>query len=72
MKMNNRIAYLDIAKALAIFLVVWGHVIVFNNTASYEDRIAKAIYSFHTAFFMFLSGYFFSYALRKDVKTLIV
>ena len=59
MKMNNRIAYLDIAKALAIFLVVWGHVIVFNNTASYEDRIAKAIYSFHTAFFMFLSGYFF-------------
>lgn len=72
MKERQRLLYMDVAKALAMFLVVWGHIIVFNDSEGYEDRVAQGIYSFHTAFFMFLSGCFFANALRKNFKTLLI
>lgn len=70
--MSNRILYLDVAKSLAMLLVVFGHVIVDYDTRGYAAPCALAIYSFHTAFFMFMSGWFFSNALKKQYKTLIV
>ncbi len=51
--MSSRIKYFDVAKALAIFLVVNGHIIVFHNSMSYANPWAEVIYSFHTALFMF-------------------
>lgn len=71
MMKKTRIAYLDIAKALAMFLVVLGHVIVSFDTRGYEAPAAGIIYSFHTALFMFLSGFFFQSNLRRDFKTLV-
>ena len=68
---NRRILYFDIAKALAIYLVVLGHVIVLYDSRAYASPFAQYIYSFHTALFMFLSGIFFSNALRKDFVTLM-
>lgn len=70
--MKNRIVYLDLAKALAIFLVVWGHIIVCHDSEQYADKVAQCIYSFHTAFFMYLSGFFFSFSLKKSPKKLVL
>lgn len=68
---NQRIVYFDIVKLLAIYLVVLGHVIVLYDSRTYASPFAQYIYSFHTALFMFLSGIFFTNALRKDFVTLI-
>lgn len=70
--MKSRILYLDIAKALAMFLVVLGHVIITYDSRGYNAPVALGIYSFHTALFMFLSGYFFQSSLNKNFKTLIL
>ncbi len=52
MKENNRIAFIDRMKGLAIILVVVGHLLKTG-----EDGIVyQFIYSFHMPLFMFLSG----------------
>ena len=46
---KQRLAWLDIAKAITIFLVVFGHTL--------RDGVAKQIvYAFHVAAFFLLSG----------------
>lgn len=56
---NNRIVALDVLKAFAIFIVVWGHVIQFGlTTECYDEPIYKFIYTFHMPLFMVLCGYF--------------
>lgn len=47
---NNRLKYIDIAKGIGIFLVIWGHLIP-------DGFIDDVIYSFHMPLFLFLSGY---------------
>ena len=44
----NRIKYIDMAKGIAIFLVVWGHVIQYggNSTDFYGNELFIFIYSF--------------------------
>lgn len=69
-KMAKRIVYLDVAKALAMFLVVFGHIIVEYDTREYNAPAALYIYTFHTALFMFLSGFFFQSCLSKTIKSL--
>lgn len=54
-----RIGSFDAAKAVAIFLVIWGHCI--QHLASWDkldDNIYVFIYSFHMPLFMFVAGYF--------------
>lgn len=67
MKIKDRIHFIDIAKGIAIFLVVWGH------TATNEEQlepdcpmIIKILYSFHMPLFFFLSGLSLS---LKPLKT---
>lgn len=57
---------IDRAKGLAMLLVVFGHVVARQPPANNEWYvIAKsAVYSFHMAFFMFLSGVVFFVRLR--------
>lgn len=53
---KNRDSFLDIAKGLAITLVVIGHVAQ-GSAANFDDLlIFKIIYSFHMPLFIFLSG----------------
>lgn len=52
-KQNSRIAWIDVAKALAMALIVFGHV----DVSSFEQAF---VYSFHIPVFIFLSGYCFS------------
>lgn len=49
MKINNRIAWIDIAKGIVIILMVLGH-------SSIPKNINSFIYSFHMPFFFFVSG----------------
>ena len=52
----NRDVFLDIAKGLAIILVILGHVLQ-GSTANFDDLLGfKMIYSFHMPLFIFLSG----------------
>lgn len=45
---SKRIEYIDIARAFAIFLTVWGHIA--------RGRIREIIYSFHMPLFFIISG----------------
>jgi fucose 4-O-acetylase-like acetyltransferase len=55
-KLKGRDSFLDIAKGLAIILVVIGHVIQ-GSAENFDDLIGfKIIYSFHMPLFIFLSG----------------
>lgn len=54
---------ITIAKGLAIFLVVFGHVVTGRPPADNEWYMGMrtAIYAFHMPFFIYLSGYIFFY-----------
>jgi fucose 4-O-acetylase-like acetyltransferase len=61
--MNNRVDWIDNAKALGIFLVVYGHVARGLDSANIKfqcfDFVDQLIYSFHMPLFFLLSGIFF-------------
>ena len=60
--MKERIAWIDIAKGIAIIFVVIGHVVQsYHNVHEFEDSLLfnfshSFAYSFHMALFMMLSG----------------
>ena len=63
---NSRDAFLDIAKGLAIILVVVGHVIQ-GSSEKFDDLLwFRVIYSFHMPLFVFLSGAVAAIAFRSD------
>ena len=77
---NTRIAFLDAAKAVAIFLVVWGHLIQQTDADFWNNDIFAFIYSFHIPLFFLLSGMFldrlfslsFLHALKKRAIQLLL
>ncbi len=73
---SERIGYLDVAKVIVAFLVVFGH---FYSPDSDASILRRFIYTFHMPFFFFISGMFHHYgwysiknSLVKYAKTLIV
>lgn len=75
--MKQRVEWIDVAKGLTIFLVVWGHLIEHYNVDSW---IYYYIYAFHMPCFFFLSGYVFNAEkynslwelIKNKFKTLII
>lgn len=69
--MAKRNEFLDIVKFIAIFLVLWGHVVQQTYSAGkvdpnpYLDTIYCIIYTIHMPLFMGLCGYFFSLSINK-------
>ena len=62
--MGNRVLLLDLLKAFAIYLVIWGHAIM-HFQPHYEESICfQIIYSFHMPLFMMLSGYFATSSMK--------
>lgn len=55
-----RINYIDIAKGVAILLVVFGHILCYDlyefEHAFEQSKLCKFIYTFHLPLFVFLSG----------------
>lgn len=73
---NNRIVYVDIAKCLAIFLVLWGHVLCYlASPESFHKPMTETLYAviyiFHMPLFMFLSGLFASKSIRKPLPIMV-
>lgn len=54
---RNNYPWIDVAKSIAIFLVVWGH---FQNYGTFLG-LQKLIYSFHIPLFLILSGFLYTY-----------
>ncbi len=75
--MKNRIPWVDCAKGIGIFLVVYGHVArgISGSGLVPETFVFQwvdyLIYSFHMPLFFFLSGMFFLYGYRRKGITLI-
>ena len=73
---KQRIQCIDLAKCIAIYLVLWGHVLGSLTSPLISSEIlvrvtSKLIYSFHMPLFMFLSGLFASSALKKPLFPMI-
>ena len=69
--------YIDIAKGIAIFLMLWGHCIQCCIGGSgldfFENGVFKIIYSFHMPLFMLISGYmFFGSFSKRNLGDLLV
>lgn len=68
---DNRIAWIDVAKGIGIFLIVFGHTMQ-------SGFVRQVIFSFHVPFFFFLSGVTYKREtsiytfLRKKVSGLLV
>ena len=68
---NNRYKYIDIAKGIGIFLVVFGHV-------THNIALREYIWSFHMPLFFFISGYLFNPTeglkthIKKRIKSIII
>ena len=54
---RKKYPWIDVAKSIAIFLVVWGH---FQNYGTFRG-LQKLIYSFHIPLFLILSGFLYTY-----------
>lgn len=61
MTASGRIAWLDLVKLFAIFLVVLGHCIQQFNSGYREMPVFVVLSSFHMPLFMMLSGYLLDY-----------
>lgn len=68
---KKRLQYLDVCKALAIFLVILGDVAILYDERGINTPLSTSVHSFHTALFMFVSGIFFNNALKKAPKRII-
>jgi fucose 4-O-acetylase-like acetyltransferase len=67
---------IDFLKAVAIFLVVYGHCIQYAGNGKnnfFQDPVFIFIYSFHMPLFMMISGWVFFYSFsRKDFIEIVV
>ncbi|WP_428909803.1 acyltransferase family protein [Niallia sp. Krafla_26] len=66
---NHRDNTLDIAKGIAIFLVVFGHILQYTVVPTgidfFKNPLFEVIYSFHMPLFMFVSGYLSTFSLQR-------
>ncbi len=61
--LTNRNRLLDIAKGVAIILVVIGHEVQYSASNFDQLRLFRFIYAFHMPFFILLSGAAYSFAI---------
>ena len=57
---ENRIGWIDICKAIAIYFMVLGH-------AGISENVSIVIHSFHMLVFFLLSGYCFDEVKNSDI-----
>ena len=66
--MENRVLSLDLLKAFAIYLVIWGHAIMHFQPDFEKSVCFNVIYAFHMPLFMMLSGYFATSSMKLGVS----
>lgn len=65
---TDRNRFLDFAKGILMFLVLWGHAIQYLSYDGFDffaDSVFKMLYSFHMPLFMLVSGYVFYWTCQK-------
>lgn len=69
---TKRDPYIDIARGLAVVLMIFGHCLQYGsgeayltNAEFYSNRVFEFIYSFHMPLFMVVSGLLFEATIRK-------
>lgn len=69
---KSRNIYIDFIRGIAIIFVVMGHCIQYGSGANYQanagfvgNSLFKFIYSFHMPLFIIISGYLFSFTVKK-------
>lgn len=70
---KNRVEYVDMAKGIGMFAIIWGHIML----SGWSNNL---VYSFHIPLFFFLSGMMFSSSkypsfgvfIKRRIKTLLV
>ena len=72
---KQRDAFWDVVKGVTILIVIFGHQLQNSSGAAgdvsnvfMDDVLFKSIYSFHMPLFMLISGYFFYYTAKKNIK----
>lgn len=74
----KRIVWIDYAKGIGIFLVVFGHVLrglvssSILQTSTLEQSVDQWIYAFHMPLFFFLSGLFIERSVAKPLNKFFV
>lgn len=68
-----RLQWLDIAKGVLLYFVIWGHIVIYNG------MVFKFIFAFHMPAFFILSGYtlsvkdiIFSAFIKKKYHSLLL
>lgn len=70
---GGRIAYADLAKCVAIFLVLWGHAITqLMNHVLTDNRPYMFIYAFHMPLFMLVSGLFARSSMKLTFMEMVI
>lgn len=73
MTSQGRIETFDLVKFVAIFAVLWGHVVQYVVPGlCYENRVYQIIYSFHMPLFMIVVGYFSVRSIGYPFKDVLV
>ncbi len=68
-----RLAPFDLLKLFAIFLVIWGHCIMwFQNGECAYNPFFRIIYSFHMPLFMMISGFFSFSSMNLGIHAFIL
>lgn len=72
MKQTERILTFDLAKFIAIFFVLWGHIIQYlRHGMCYETPAYQVIYSFHMPLFIVIVGFFGTTCMRDGFRKLL-
>ncbi len=67
-KVSQRNGYIDFARGIAIFLMIWGHCLQYcipKGADFFEDPVFKFIYTFHMPILALISGYMFSFSVKN-------
>lgn len=70
---KQRILYLDLTKAFAIFCVLLGHVIQLSssNDPYHDSWLFQFIYAYHMPLFVMVSGFFLGKSLQQPFKVFL-
>ena len=74
---TERNLFIDMAKGVAVFLMLWGHCIQYcggtNPVDFFGNPVFKTIYTFHMPLFALISGYLFFFSFSKrNLKELCI
>ena len=69
---HKRLVWIDVVKVIAIFLVLWGHFVMYTGPECLGNPVYHFIMSFHMPLFMVMSGFFANKLVDRRLKDVLV